>query len=193
MVDLAALKERIDERVEEIAPDLLAASHDIHAHPELGFEEHHAHAVLTDLLERAGLQVTRGAYDVPTAFEAVAGSTGPRIAVLCEYDALPVIGHACGHNVIGTAGVGAGIAAAALAEELGGTVVVLGTPAEEGGGGKIVLAERGALDAVDAAMMVHPAGLDLSRFGAIAIQQLEVTYHGRAAHAAANWVRYSSA
>jgi amidohydrolase len=185
MVDLAALKDRLDEVVQERASALLDASHRIHAHPELGFEEHHAHEVLTDLLEASGLSVTRGAYDLPTAFEAVAGTGGPRIAVLCEYDALPGIGHACGHNVIGTAGAGAGIAAAAVAEELGGTVVVLGTPAEEGGGGKVFLAERGAFDDVDAALMVHPAGLDLARFGAIAIQQLEVTYHGKAAHAAA--------
>lgn len=185
MVDLAAVKDRIDEIVEARGPELLAASHSIHAHPELGFEEHHAHDVLADLLEGAGLRVARGAYDLPTAFEATAGTSGPRIAVMCEYDALPAIGHACGHNIIGTAGAGAGIAAAALAEELGGTVVVLGTPAEEGGGGKIVMAERGALDSVDAALMVHPAGMDLARFGAIAIQQLQVTYHGRAAHAAA--------
>jgi amidohydrolase len=185
MADLDHVKARIDEVVAEHADALLDASHRIHAHPELGFEEHHAHDVLTELLAGAGLAVTRSAYDLPTAFEAVAGSSGPRIAVLCEYDALPGIGHACGHNIIGTAGAGAGIAAAAVAEELGGTVVVLGTPAEEGGGGKVHLAERGAFEGIDAALMVHPAGLDLSRFGAIAIQQLEVTYHGKAAHAAA--------
>lgn len=185
MVDLAAAKDRIDQVVADHAATLIDASHRIHAHPELGFEEQHAHDVLTAVLEDAGLSVTRGAYDLPTAFEAVAGSGGPRIAVLCEYDALPGIGHACGHNIIGTAGAGAGIAAAALAEELGGTVVVLGTPAEEGGGGKVFLAERGAFEGIDAALMVHPAGIDLARFGAIAIQQVEVTYHGRAAHAAA--------
>ena len=186
MIDLAAAKDRIDAVVAEHAEALLDASHRIHARPELGFEEHHAHDVLTTLLEDAGLTVTRGAYDLDTAFEARAGSgTGPTIAVLCEYDALPGIGHACGHNVIGTAGVGAGIAAAAVATELGGNLVVLGTPAEEGGGGKIVMAQRGAFEGVDAALMVHPAGLDLARFAAIAIQQIEVTYHGRAAHAAA--------
>lgn len=185
MADLDAVKARLDQVVADRAADLLDASHRIHAHPELGYDEHQAHDVLTDLLEAAGLAVSRSAYDLPTAFEAVAGSGGPRIAVLCEYDALPGIGHACGHNVIGTAGAGAGIAAAAVAEELGGTVVVLGTPAEEGGGGKVLMAQRGAFDAVDAALMVHPAGADLARFGAIAIHQLEVTYHGKAAHAAA--------
>ncbi|MEZ5178932.1 MAG: amidohydrolase [Acidimicrobiales bacterium] len=185
MADLDAVKDRTDQVVDDWTQVLLEASHRIHAHPELGFEEHHAHDVLTTVLEDAGLDVTRGAYGLPTAFSARAGGNGPTIAVLCEYDALPGIGHACGHNIIGTAGVGAGIAAATVAEELGGTVLVLGTPAEEGGGGKIVMAERGAFEGVDAALMVHPAGVDLARFGAIAVQQLEVTYHGRAAHAAA--------
>ncbi|MCU1498293.1 MAG: abgB [Acidimicrobiales bacterium] len=185
MVDLDAVKLRLDRVVDQYADILLAASHEIHAHPELGFAEHHAHDVLTGVLEDAGLAVTRRAYGLETAFEAVAGTEGPTIAVLCEYDALPGIGHACGHNVIGTAGIGAGIAAAAVAEELGGRLVVLGTPAEEGGGGKILLAQQGAFDDVDAALMVHPAGMDLARFAAIAIQQVEVTYHGRAAHAAA--------
>ena len=185
MTTLEDVKARIDAVVEQHADVLLDASHRIHERPELGFDEHFAHDVLTEVLAEAGLQVTRSAYGLDTAFEARAGSGGPVIAVLCEYDALPVIGHACGHNVIGTAGVGAGIAAAAVAEELGGTVVVLGTPAEEGGGGKIVMAQRGAFDGVDAALMVHPAGLDLTRFGAIAIQQLKMTYRGRAAHAAA--------
>lgn len=186
MVDLDAVKDRIDAVVDQHADVLLDASHQIHAHPELGFEEHHAHDILTTVLADAGLAVTRGAYGLDTAFEARAGDgPGPTVAVLCEYDALPGIGHACGHNVIGTAGVGAGIAAAAVASELGGRLVVLGSPAEEGGGGKVFLAERGAFDGVDAALMVHPAGLDLARFGAIAIQQVEVTYSGRAAHAAA--------
>ena len=185
MTDLAAVKDRLDEVVDRHADVLIAASHEIHAHPELGFEEHHAHQVLTELLTDAGLDVTPGAYGLATAFEGRAGTTGPTVAVLCEYDALPGIGHACGHNIIGTAGVGAAIAAAAVADELGGTLRVLGTPAEEGGGGKIVLAEAGAFEGVDAALMVHPAGVDLSRFTALAIQQLEVTYHGKAAHAAA--------
>ena len=139
MADLDAVKDRTDQVVDDWTQVLLEASHRIHAHPELGFEEHHAHDVLTTVLEDAGLDVTRGAYGLPTAFSARAGGNGPTIAVLCEYDALPGIGHACGHNIIGTAGVGAGIAAATVAEELGGTVLVLGTPAEEGGGGKIVL------------------------------------------------------
>ena len=185
MVDLNSVKDRIDEVVERHAEALIEASHQVHAHPELGFQEHHAHDVLSKVLEGAGLAVTRRARGVDTAFEARVGSEGPVVAVLCEYDALPGLGHACGHNVIGAAGVGAGIAAATVAEELGGTVVVLGTPAEEGGGGKVKLALQGAFDDVDAALMVHPAGIESTRIEAIAIQRLNVTYTGAASHAAA--------
>ena len=127
----------------------------------------------------------QGAYGLDTAFAARAGSEGPTIAVLCEYDALPGIGHACGHNIIATAGLGAGLAAAALADEVGGRVVVLGTPAEEGGGGKIYMGEGGAFEGVDAALMVHPAGQDLMEMTVIAIATWEVEYRGQAAHAAA--------
>ncbi len=186
MADLDHLKDRIDEAVVRNADLLVETSRLIHAHPELAFEERRAHDLLADLLDGAGLEVERSAFGLDTAFAARAGSgDGPLIAVICEYDALPGIGHACGHNVIAAAGAGAGIAAAQLAEEVGGSLLVLGTPAEEGGGGKVLLAERGAFEGVDAALMVHPAGLDMARFGAIAIQQLHVTYHGKAAHAAA--------
>jgi amidohydrolase len=184
-VDLAALKDRLKAEVEVRAPQLIEASHAIHEHPETNYEEHFAHDLLAGLLEAEGLDVRRGAYDLDTAFEAQAGTEGPTIAVLCEYDALPGIGHACGHNIIATAGLGAGLAAAALAEEAGGRVVLLGTPAEEGGGGKILMARRGAFEGVDAAMMVHPAGDDLTRMDVIAVQELTATYRGAAAHAAA--------
>jgi amidohydrolase len=122
-----------------------------------------------------------------TAFEARSGSgDGPTVAVLCEYDALPGIGHACGHNVIAAAGLGAGLAAAALADEAGGRLVVLGTPAEEGGGGKVLMAERGAFEGVDAALMVHPAGVDITEADVIAIATWRVEYFGQGAHAAAS-------
>lgn len=185
MPDLEVVKDRMAAEVDRLADVLIDSSHQIHAHPELGFQEHFAHDLLTRVLEEEGLAVERGAYGLPTAFAARAGSSGPTIAVLCEYDALPVIGHACGHNVIGTAGLGAGLAAASMAEELGGTVVILGTPAEEGGGGKVAMADQGAFDGVDAAMMVHPAGGDLRAMNAIAVQQVHVTFEGQAAHAAA--------
>jgi amidohydrolase len=179
------LQRRIATDVESRAGALVDVSHQIWDHPELCFEEHFAHGLLCDALEAAGMSVERGAFGLPTAFRATAGTSGPTIAICCEYDALPKIGHACGHNVIAAAGLGAGLAAAALAEELGGRVTVLGTPAEEGGGGKVTMIERGAFDGVEAAMMVHPSHADLDSFAAIAIHQLHVTYHGEAAHAAA--------
>ena len=184
-MDLATCKERLRQQVDARAAALVAASHDIHAHPEVNYQEHHAHDLLTEILAGEGLAVERAAFGLDTAFVARAGSTGPTIAVLCEYDALPGIGHACGHNIIAAAGIGAGLAAAAVAEEAGGRVVVLGTPAEEGGGGKILMAQQGAFEGIDAALMVHPAGAELSRMGVIAVQELTATYTGEAAHAAA--------
>lgn len=114
--------------IDRLAPKLIEVSHKIHAHPELNFEEHYAHDLLCSVLEEFGLQVTRHAYGVATAFEAVAGVSGTEILVLLEYDALPGIGHGCGHNVIAAAGLGAGLAAAALAQQVGGRVRILGTP-----------------------------------------------------------------
>jgi len=184
-MDSAVLKQAVCDRVDELADTLLDASHRIHANPELNFEEHFAHELLTDVLEREGVPPARHAFDLATAFDAEAGSTGPTIAVLCEYDALPSIGHACGHNIIATAGLGAGLAAAFVAEAAGGRVRIMGTPAEEGGGGKVIMARHGAFMNVDAAMMVHPADVDLLRMDCIAIQGLLVEYHGKAAHASA--------
>jgi amidohydrolase len=184
-VDLAELKERMQAEVEARRDLLLDASHQIHGHPETNYEEHFAHDLLVRILEDEGLDVVRGAYGVDTAFEARAGADGPTVAVLCEYDALPGLGHACGHNIIAAAGLGAGLAAAALSRDAGGRVVVLGTPAEEGGGGKIALVRAGALEGVDAALMVHPAGAELTRMTTIAVQEVFATYRGRSAHAAA--------
>jgi amidohydrolase len=184
-VDLAALKDRLRAEVDARADKLVEVSHQIHEHPETNYEERFAHDLLTGVLEDEGLEVERSAYGVDTAFVARAGDSGPTIAVLLEYDALPGIGHACGHNVIATAGLGAGLAAASLASEVGGRIVVLGTPAEEGGGGKILMARAGAFEGIDAALMVHPAGDDLARMRVIAVQELVATYTGQAAHAAA--------
>jgi amidohydrolase len=182
---LSDAKTRLAAEIDRRADLLLDVSHQIHAHPELCYEERFAHKLLTGVLEGEGLAVSRSARGVETAFEATAGSTGPHIAVVCEYDALPGIGHACGHNVIAAAGLGAGLAAAALADELGGRVVVVGTPAEEGGGGKVRLIDGGAFDGVDAAVMVHPADADLLAMDVVALHQAHVTYRGEAAHAAA--------
>jgi amidohydrolase len=185
MSDRDEVKRRLADEVDRRAEVLVDVSHQIHAHPELNFQEHFAHDLLTDVLAGEGLDVTRRAAGVDTAFLARAGSEGPTIAVLCEYDALPAIGHACGHNVIAAAGLGAGLAAAGLAEELGGRVVIMGTPAEEGGGGKVKLIDAGAFEGIDAALMVHPADADLTAMDVIAVQWAAVEYRGQAAHAAA--------
>ncbi len=166
---------------------LIALSHRIHANPELGFEEEKASTWLSESLDAAGFKVEKGICDLPTAFVARAG-TGPlHIAICAEYDALPGIGHACGHNLIAAMAVGAGIAAARVADDVGLTVSVIGTPAEEvgDGGGKILLLERGAFAGVHAAMMVHPAPLDVVEFPMIAAATFEVRYTGKESHAAA--------
>lgn len=181
---IAELKSRVIADIEQRAFDLLEVSHAIHARPELNFEEHFAHDLLTRAIDATGVPVTRGAYGLDTAFESKVGTRGLDVAVLCEYDALPGIGHACGHNVIAAAGLGAGLALASVAEAAGGRLTLMGTPAEEGGGGKVEMARAGAFRNVAAAMMVHPADRDLARMNAIAIQQLIVRYHGQAAHAA---------
>lgn len=184
-MELHEIRSRMMERIDALADDLVAVSREIHAHPELAYEERFAHDLLTSVLERQGVDVTRGACEMPTAFVAGAGVEGPTVAICCEYDALPGIGHACGHNVIAAAGLGAGLAAATVAGDAGGRVRILGTPAEEGGAGKVLMAERGALDGVAAAMMVHPASADLAAMDAIAAAMFDVRYHGKAAHAAA--------
>lgn len=182
--DIERAKQRIDEFVDAVAGDLIKASHDIHARPELAYEERYASARLADLIEAHGIAVERGAFGVETAFVARAGTRGPNVIVCCEYDALPGIGHGCGHNVIDTAGVGAGLALAKLADELGGRVTILGTPAEEqGGGGKKKLLAAGAFAGGDVAMMVHPEPGDVEYVPFLANEQLFVAMHGKAAHA----------
>jgi amidohydrolase len=171
--------------VDAAARDLNDLSLRIHGAPELKFEEHRAVAWLAEFLEQRGYAVERGAYGLTTAFAARIGNGSPRIAILCEYDALPGIGHACGHNIIAAAGAGAAVALGERISEVGGSVVVLGTPAEEGGGGKILMAAKGAFAGVDAAMMVHPASADLSEMHVLAVSQIAVEYFGRAAHASA--------
>lgn len=182
---IAEWKDRACARIDAQRATLTELSDRIHGNPELRFEEHRACTWLAEYLERTGFAVERGAYGLPTAFAARAGTGQPRVAVLCEYDALPGIGHGCGHNIIGAAGVGAAAALADLIRETGGTLVVLGTPAEEGGGGKILMGRQGAFTGVDAAMMVHPAGMDLAAMHVLAITVLEAEYTGRASHASA--------
>ena len=183
---MTALKKRIAAEVDAHKSALWALARRIHAHPEVGFQETKAATWLTEFLERQGFRVERGICDTPTAFKATYGKGQPVIGILAEYDALPKLGHACGHNIIATAAVGAGVAARHAVDAAGGAVVVFGTPAEEGGGGKIVMAERGAFRELDAAMMVHPATEDRAGVLTLACVTLEVEYFGRAAHAAAH-------
>jgi amidohydrolase len=177
-----AARERLDTRTCDL---LVALSHRIHAHPELGFEEEQASGWLAETLADAGFAVETGCYDLPTAFVAHAGSGPLHVALCAEYDCLPAIGHACGHNMIAAMSVGAAIAAARVADDVGLTVTVVGTPAEEDGGGKILLLERGAFAGVHAAMMAHPAPLDALDPPVLARAQLDVRYVGKAAHASA--------
>ena len=184
-IDIAQVKQQVCADIDSRSADLISISHEIHAHPELNFEEKFAHDILTQYIADSKLKVNRGAFELDTAFDvSVRGGDGPTVAVICEYDALPGIGHACGHNIIATAGLGAGVALSAVAELCGGNLRLMGTPAEEGGGGKVEMARKGAFKNIDAAMMIHPSDQDLARMNAIAIQQLFVRYQGLAAHAA---------
>ena len=171
--------------VEAAAAGLVELSHTIHAHPELAFEEERSSRWVAEALSDAGLDVETGVCDLPTAFVATAGRGPLTVGICAEYDALPGIGHACGHNVIAAAAVGAGAALARVADDLGITVRVLGTPAEEGGGGKILMLERGAFDGVHAAMMVHPAPMEQVHMECLAVSHFDVFFHGKAAHASA--------
>lgn len=166
---------------------LIQLSHRIHSHPELGFQEERACGWLCEALADKGFAVERGICDLPTAFRARAGSGPLHIGICAEYDSLPGIGHACGHNVIAASALGAAIAAAAVADDIGLTVSVLGTPAEEVGdaGGKILLLERGGFDGIHAAMMVHPAPFDVLRAKIIAASMFDVRYTGKESHASA--------
>jgi amidohydrolase len=182
---LAATKRALSATVADRATGLVELSRRIHAHPELSFEEELASTWCAEALEAGGFDVDKVVCDLPTAFSATAG-TGPLVvAICCEYDALPEVGHACGHNVIAAAAVGAGLALARAADDLGITVRVLGTPAEEGGGGKILMLERGGFDGLHAAMMVHPWPSELVQMPCLAVSHFDVAYTGRASHASA--------
>jgi amidohydrolase len=177
----------IDETIAAEAPALARLARDIHANPELRFEEHKASAWIAELLRARGFAVEHGLAGMGTALRARKPSrgSGPKVAILGEYDALPEIGHACGHNLIAASAVGAFLAASAVAERVRGEVVFLGTPAEEGGGGKIKMIEGGVFDGLDAAMMFHPFDRDILAHPALASLWIAMTFRGAPAHAAA--------
>jgi amidohydrolase len=184
-LDIDKLKSEAIAKVDSQRPKLVALSHKIHNNPETGFHEVKAAKWLCAYLEANGFNVERGIFDLPTAFRATYGNGKPRIALMAEYDALPQIGHACGHNIICTAATGAAVATKEAIDRYGGSIIVIGTPAEEMFGGKAIMAERGAFKEIDIAMIVHPSSHDLSSARALACITLEVEFFGKAAHAAA--------
>ncbi len=178
-------KQAAQESFQAVEAELKDISRWMYENPELAYKEFDSSARLSSFLAASGFDVTYPAHGLDTAFEATAGSSGPRVVICCEYDALPDVGHACGHNIIATAALGAGAALAGLADELGIRVTVLGTPAEEAGGGKVDLIDAGAFEGVAAAMMVHPTWKDdVVDPQFLAIQSYVVEYHGQEAHAA---------
>ena len=183
---LEKLKKQIQDDVDARRSELIELSLKIHANPELAWEEIKASGWLTEYLEKSSFIVGRGICDLPTAFMARYGQGKPVLAIMAEYDALPDIGHGCGHNIIGTSAVGAAVAAKIAVEQSGGTIIVMGTPAEEQLGGKVIMAEKGAFSGIDTAMMVHPRGQG-NPVGArmLAAVPLEVEFWGRTSHAAA--------
>jgi amidohydrolase len=181
------MQDKIVARIDALADRIIAVSRAIHARPELAFGEHFAAGLLCDPLAEHGLEAERGVFTLETAFEVALDGRdkGPTVAVLAEYDALPGIGHACGHNLIASAALGATLGLQAVIGELPGRIRLIGTPAEEKGGGKELMARAGAFDGVDAAMMIHPAGVNLATMPCICVAEVQVIYHGRSAHASA--------
>jgi amidohydrolase len=184
-MSLESLKKDVSAAIDSMRGELLELSHAIHAEPELALQEFKAAERLSKAVEGHGLAAKRDVFGLKTAYLSEFGSKGPNIAILSEYDALPGIGHACGHNIIATTGYGAAIALAKLGANLPGRVRYLGTPAEERFGGKEIMAREGAFDRTDAAMMMHPSNLNIITMPSIAIAEVEATYIGRAAHASA--------
>ncbi len=179
------VKQAISREMDDLRPRLIEISHTVHANPEILFEEHKAAALLTGELEREGFTVERGVAGLETAFVATYGSGKPRVAFLAEYDALPGIGHACGHNLIAVWALGAGIAVKRAMPDLKGTVQVIGTPAEEGGGGKVIMADAGVFRGLDAAIMMHAQNGTYLQQGSLAVANYQVEFFGKAAHASA--------
>ncbi|MDB5081054.1 MAG: amidohydrolase [Chloroflexi bacterium] len=180
------LANRLLELLDRLQPELAEVSRTIHSNPETAYKEYQASALLAAKLEEHGFQVERKVADLDTAFVAYTGTqASPTVAILAEYDALPGIGHACGHNLMATAALGAGLALQGIARQLPGRVAIFGTPAEEGGGGKVVMVQRGAFKGVDAAMIFHPATSNLVDGTSLASTRVNIIFHGQASHAAA--------
>ena len=184
--DAERIKKQVQAEVDKLAPDLFAVSRYLHANPEIAYEERQAAELLSGVLQEHGFTVERGMADLPTAFTGRAGSGAPRIAFLAEYDALPGLGHACGHNLIGTASLGATLAVKSILDRVQGEVLLVGCPAEEKGGGKIPLVQTGVFTGTDAAMLVHPSNRTEMVKLALGMRELTVEFFGKASHAAAS-------
>ena len=184
-LQVKALKGNVVEAIELQKQSLTQLSQNIHDNPELGFQEEKASAWLGNYLEENGFNVERGIAGLATAFRAIYGQRNPRIALLAEYDALPKIGHGCGHNIIAASAVGASVAGKLAVDNFGGSIIVLGTPAEEVFGGKIDMVKEGVFREVDVAMMVHPSTRNVVIGETLACISLDVEFWGKAAHAAA--------
>jgi amidohydrolase len=181
----AELKAEISRRVDAQRQTLIELSLNIHDNPELCFKEEKASGWLTSYLAERGFKIEKGIGGLPTAFKATYGGSKPGIALLAEYDALPEIGHACGHNIIAASAAGAAVASKLIVDNFGGTVIVFGTPAEELFGGKVFMLQAGAFNGVDVAMIVHPGVRDTATNEALACIELDVQFFGKAVHAAA--------
>jgi amidohydrolase len=185
-LDIKKLKNSIIEDIDSRAAELGEISHRLHENPETAMKEYLAAETLVKYLKANGFKVETGICDMPTAFRAVYGKGKPVIGILAEYDALPKVGHACGHNLIAAASVGAGAASRKVADNNGGTIIVYGTPGEEGDAGKAQMVEKGAFTDLDVVMITHPGGGNQVVEGALACQTIDVEFIGKAAHAAAS-------
>src|ERR1700736_3916055 len=176
--------DRVEDAVRRRGTDLIELSQPIHAEPELAFAEHRSCAKTQALVAERGFEVTKSAGGLDTAFRADFGNGQLAVGICAEYDALPEIGHACGHNIIAASAVGTALALAEVADDLGLTVALLGTPAEEFGGGKVLMLRAGTFDDVAVAMMVHPGPSDIAGARSLALSEVTVHYRGKESHAA---------
>lgn len=180
------MRHEIMEFIESIKDELISINEYLYNNPETAYNEHKAQDILTQTLERYDFKVEKNFLGLGTEFKAVYGNGSPSVAFLCEYDALPGIGHGCGHNIIGTCSTAAAIGLSRVIQKIGGSIIVLGTPGEETSGAKVTMAEKGAFNNIDAVMMIHPSDTTSESGDSLAIDAIEFTFRGKSSHAAAS-------